>query len=60
MEETRDQWNDCEVAYVVNSNQPLDYPVQEVTVPCCVCGKEIQPEQLYVPQGPRHLGCKAM
>jgi hypothetical protein len=26
---------------------------------CVICGKEVQPGQLYVraPEGPRHLGC---
>jgi len=32
------------------------YKVIKTNKPCRVCGKEIQPGQLYVP-GPRHLGC---
>jgi hypothetical protein len=34
------------------------YRYQETEEPCCVCGKEIQPGQLYIPKGPRHLGCR--
>jgi hypothetical protein len=34
------------------------YPIKQTDEPCTTCGKEIQPGQLYVPDGPRHLGCK--
>lgn len=42
---------------------PAGIPIIQTDEPCVVCGKEIQPGQLYVPRpehglGPRHLGCK--
>jgi hypothetical protein len=38
----------------------LRLPTRKTESPCFVCGKPIQPGQLYVPPAdrPRHLGCR--
>jgi hypothetical protein len=31
---------------------------RKTDVPCCKCGRPIQPGQLYVPSPVRHFGCR--
>lgn len=34
-----------------------DYPTKVTDQPCDVCGEPIQPEQIYLVEGPRHIAC---